>query len=184
MDEGNILSGQWYGSGCSICFSVLCRDKGTMSIEIRFSVTRHARSFHWKISIKIVPRLFILDVLRSWQYHIWSLVYFWSCWCMCPYYRLTPQFWFLSRRFHFDFPFKIEHPPNPPFAATILFELYKSNDDYYVQLFYRSSDDEILYPLNMPKCGTKCPLKKFFKVYEEVIPTGDYETECLYTEYE
>lgn len=66
----------------------------------------------------------------------------------------------------------------PPFGAAVLFELYKSRNNYYVQLFYKNTTAEVIHPMNMPNCGTKCPLKKFFTVYKDVIPTRDFETEC------
>lgn len=66
----------------------------------------------------------------------------------------------------------------PPYAATILFELYKSNDGYYVQLFYKNTSAEVIEPLDIPNCGTKCSLKKFNQIYADVIPTRDFDTEC------
>lgn len=66
----------------------------------------------------------------------------------------------------------------PPYAATVLFELYKSQDNYYVQLFYRNTSVEVIHPIEIPYCGIKCPLENFKEIYKQVIPTEDFETEC------
>lgn len=63
----------------------------------------------------------------------------------------------------------------PPFAASLHFELYRRERDYYVQLFYRTDNSEIIPPIEIPKCGTKCPLDKLFELYKDVLPT-DNET--------
>lgn len=70
----------------------------------------------------------------------------------------------------------------PPYDATIFFELYKPGeggiDDYYVQLFYKNTTAEVIEPINIPKCGTKCPLKSFREFYKDVIPTEKFKVEC------
>lgn len=35
-----------------------------------------------------------------------------------------------------------------------------------------------LEPLFIPDCGQKCPLTKMFDVYEDIIPTEDFDIEC------
>lgn len=35
-----------------------------------------------------------------------------------------------------------------------------------------------LEPLFIPDCGQKCPLTKMFEVYEDIIPTEDFDIEC------
>lgn len=68
-----------------------------------------------------------------------------------------------------------------PYGGCVLFELYKSTKgDYYVQLFYKNTTADVLRPLKIPQCddATKCSLHKFRKVYKDVIPTKDFETEC------
>lgn len=65
---------------------------------------------------------------------------------------------------------------NPPYTATVLFELRKFTDDYRVQVFYKNTTEEPL-PLDLPGCGTSCPLDKMFEVYKEVLPV-DWEEEC------
>ncbi|XP_031636521.1 uncharacterized protein LOC116349294 [Contarinia nasturtii] len=66
----------------------------------------------------------------------------------------------------------------PPYASSLLCELYKSNDSFYIQLFYRKSNEENPTPLNIPNCGTKCPIDKFYELFDDILPT-DFETECL-----
>lgn len=65
----------------------------------------------------------------------------------------------------------------PPYAAALQFELYRSNEDYYVSLFYRNStmDNHLL---EFPNCGTKCPLEKLYALYANVFPPEDVEAAC------
>lgn len=67
---------------------------------------------------------------------------------------------------------------SPPYCACIMFELYKLNGNYNLQIFYKNTSTETLKPLMIPKCGTTCPLNKMFELYSDVIPDGDFETEC------
>lgn len=67
---------------------------------------------------------------------------------------------------------------NPPYAASMLFELYKIENKYYIQLFYKNTTAESLSPLNIPNCGEKCPLEKFYSIYKDIIPEEDHEMEC------
>lgn len=36
----------------------------------------------------------------------------------------------------------------------------------------------MLPPLNITGCGTKCPLDKFYQLFDDIIPKQDFETEC------
>ncbi|XP_055296463.1 prostatic acid phosphatase-like [Sitodiplosis mosellana] len=66
----------------------------------------------------------------------------------------------------------------PPYASSILLELYKNDEnEHYIQMFYRKSDVEKPSPLNIPNCGEKCTLDRLYELYSELIP-GDFETEC------
>lgn len=65
-----------------------------------------------------------------------------------------------------------------PYAACVLFELYKSKDDFYVQIYYKNTTSDHLPPLNIPGCGTKCTLHEIYHLYRDVIPKYDFETEC------
>lgn len=64
---------------------------------------------------------------------------------------------------------------NPPYTATILFELRELNGKHFVQVFYKNSTEPQL--LDIPNCGTHCPLETMFEVYKDVIP-GNWEEEC------
>lgn len=65
------------------------------------------------------------------------------------------------------------------YAACLMFELHKSNDDFFIEIFYKQNDDETpLEPLTIPSCGKRCSLSKFFEIYQDVIPTEDFDTEC------
>lgn len=72
----------------------------------------------------------------------------------------------------------LQPPRSPPYASTILFELYKTGDNFYIQLFYKNSTNENLSPLNIPSCGVKCSLEDFRRIYAQIIPTDTNEKEC------
>lgn len=67
----------------------------------------------------------------------------------------------------------------PPLTSNILFELYQRDDEYYVQLFYRKTISENAQPMEIPNCGTKCPLDKFYELYKDILPTEDEDFESL-----
>lgn len=68
----------------------------------------------------------------------------------------------------------------PPFAASIHLEMYKEDQEYYVQLFYRTDKSEYIPPINIPNCGIKCPLGKLFELFSRILPNNDetYESLC------
>lgn len=64
----------------------------------------------------------------------------------------------------------------PPYRACIMLELHKHAHDYSVQVFYKNTTGDPL-PMNIPRCGTSCPLDKMYELYAEVLP-GDFDHEC------
>lgn len=64
---------------------------------------------------------------------------------------------------------------NPPYVSSVLFELIQSKDKYYVQAYYKNSTEPML--LDLPNCGTLCPLDQMFEVYKDILPV-DWEQEC------
>lgn len=67
---------------------------------------------------------------------------------------------------------------SPPYRACIMFELYRVNNEYALQIFYRNTTIETPEPLYIPNCGTTCPLSKLFQLYNDILPSGDFEAEC------
>lgn len=65
---------------------------------------------------------------------------------------------------------------NPPYTATVLFELRKFGDGHRVQVFYKNTTAEPK-PLDLPGCGTSCPLDKMFEIYKAVLPVS-WQDEC------
>ncbi|XP_034256970.1 venom acid phosphatase Acph-1-like [Thrips palmi] len=66
----------------------------------------------------------------------------------------------------------------PPYGTAIIVEVRKKAGQVGVQLFMRNStatDD--LHSLTLPNCEHFCPLHRFVKLTEEVIP-DDWEAEC------
>lgn len=47
-----------------------------------------------------------------------------------------------------------------------------------MQIFYKNSTDENLSPLSIPNCGVKCSMENLFRIYEPILPTENFETEC------
>lgn len=64
----------------------------------------------------------------------------------------------------------------PPYASCIMMELRMVNSKPTVSVFYKNTTAEP-QAMNIPKCGTACPLDKMFKLYANVLPT-DWEAEC------
>lgn len=71
-----------------------------------------------------------------------------------------------------------QYPHAPPYASSVLFELYNQNGKYYIQIFYKNTTDETIPPLYIPSCGLKCPLDKFQSIYATIIPLKEFEFEC------
>lgn len=67
----------------------------------------------------------------------------------------------------------------PPYASSMYFELYKRGTEYFVQIFYRPTATEKVQSLNIPDCGTLCPLDQFYKLYEDVLPTESEDRKIL-----
>lgn len=68
----------------------------------------------------------------------------------------------------------------PPYAASLLFELRIQNDKPFVQIFYRNTT-ETPVPLMIPGCGKSCALEKMFEIFQDVMPKFDFETECAHS---
>lgn len=64
-----------------------------------------------------------------------------------------------------------------PYAAAIILELRLYQNQYYVQLYYRNSV-RAPEPINIPQCGTACPLSAMYELYAEILPQNDFNTEC------
>ncbi|XP_055300691.1 prostatic acid phosphatase-like [Sitodiplosis mosellana] len=68
----------------------------------------------------------------------------------------------------------------PPLAASVHFEMYRRGTEYYIQIFYRKFEFEDVAPINIPNCGTKCPLEDLYRLYADILPTDSesYESLC------
>lgn len=69
-------------------------------------------------------------------------------------------------------------PHKPPYASCIFFELHKENELPFVQVFYRNSTEIDVSPLEIPNCGTECPLSRFYELYRDILPTQSFDREC------
>lgn len=69
----------------------------------------------------------------------------------------------------------------PPYASAMFFELHQVNGKFHVELYNKRElgEDKVpLEPLYIPNCGQKCPLNKFYDLYQDILPTEDFDTEC------
>ncbi|KAL0852301.1 hypothetical protein ABMA28_000509 [Loxostege sticticalis] len=68
----------------------------------------------------------------------------------------------------------------PLYTSTVLMELIYDNttQSHFIRISYRNSSD-IVEPhvLNIPKCGEKCPVSKFIKIYDNLLSVN-WEYEC------
>lgn len=67
---------------------------------------------------------------------------------------------------------------SPPYRACIMIELRLINDVPYIQIFYKNTTNENPPAMHIPNCGQLCPLENMYKLYEDVLPTNDFVTEC------
>lgn len=69
----------------------------------------------------------------------------------------------------------------PPLTSSIIFELHRQGDEYYVQVFYRKTVSDDVPPVNIPNCGTMCSLDRLYELYKEILPAEneDFHTLCL-----
>lgn len=72
----------------------------------------------------------------------------------------------------------MKQPHIPPYACSLHFELYKTNENsYYLQIFYRTQEDQNPQAIPLPGCGKKCPFDKFYELYKDFM-ASDFHTEC------
>lgn len=65
---------------------------------------------------------------------------------------------------------------NPPYSSSLHFELYKLEDEFFLQVSYRNATNEI--DIEFPICGTKCSIEDLRQIYKDTIPTSEYDEEC------
>lgn len=72
----------------------------------------------------------------------------------------------------------MQQPFLPSYGSCILFELYKSDETPYIQIFYKKTPKTKVKPMKIPNCGVKCLLDDLYKLYDDFLPTLDYNVEC------
>ncbi|KAK3925694.1 Lysosomal acid phosphatase [Frankliniella fusca] len=65
----------------------------------------------------------------------------------------------------------------PPYTSTVLAELHKIKNSYYVSIFYKNSS--VARPMTLKGCSQLCELDKFISLLKPVIP-DNWEKECHY----
>lgn len=58
--------------------------------------------------------------------------------------------------------------------------MYKPSDssENYLQLFYRQGAATDFPALEIPGCGSKCPLSEWYKQFGNILPTKSFDQEC------
>ncbi|XP_037885224.1 prostatic acid phosphatase isoform X2 [Glossina fuscipes] len=75
---------------------------------------------------------------------------------------------------------KLFNGRSPPYTACVLIELRLDYERQpFVSIFYKNSSTEP-QPLYIPSCGTECPLRKMYTLYENILPV-DWNFECKLT---
>lgn len=69
-------------------------------------------------------------------------------------------------------------------SSCLLFELYKEDDSYFMQLFYKNSTATKFPALEIPNCSKKCPLEKLYEIHREILPTKAFDEECALEKWE
>lgn len=65
----------------------------------------------------------------------------------------------------------------PEFASCIMFELHNINGNYVIKIFYKKNVNDSV-STQIPNSKTDFPMRKFLKIYKDVLPMKNYETEC------
>lgn len=64
----------------------------------------------------------------------------------------------------------------------MLVELRTFENKSYIEVYYKNTTENPppgkLLPLLIPQCGYSCPLQKMYKLFSNVIPQNDFQTEC------
>ncbi|XP_035224428.1 prostatic acid phosphatase-like [Stegodyphus dumicola] len=71
----------------------------------------------------------------------------------------------------------------PPFCATLVFELYKEHENYTVRLLFFNSTtpengNQEPFVLKLPMCDEFCPFKRFKNMIVNLNPPQNWEKEC------
>lgn len=66
---------------------------------------------------------------------------------------------------------------NPPYSSTVLFELRKTGENYYLNVFYKNSSEP--QKMLVEGCDFNCPLEKFVELLKPIaLPLKQWEREC------
>ncbi|XP_075226554.1 testicular acid phosphatase homolog [Lycorma delicatula] len=66
----------------------------------------------------------------------------------------------------------------PDYGASIIFELHKKNNKYYVKMFYAHSAEIVPYEVEIPKCIVPCPLHKLSHI-TQYVRSVNWDTQCF-----
>ena len=67
----------------------------------------------------------------------------------------------------------------PPYAAAIIAELIREENDWFIQFLYKNESDSPPYPLFIRDCGYKCPVERLRQLTADVTVTqAQWENKC------
>lgn len=70
----------------------------------------------------------------------------------------------------------------PSFGASLIWELHRDMQGYFVKMFYQNNTEQVEpYELRIPKCSSPCSLSTLYAITEDVRPI-DWEKECQISE--
>ena len=68
---------------------------------------------------------------------------------------------------------------HPPYAAAIIAELIREENNWFIQFSYKNESDSPPYPLYVPNCGHKCPVETLRQLTADVTVTqAQWEIKC------
>merc|ERR1712226_1177378 len=65
----------------------------------------------------------------------------------------------------------------PPYASSVMVELYNNSGKYAVQVLYKNETTSDPYVLTLPNCTALCPLDQFVESTKAAVP-DDIKAEC------
>ncbi|XP_075227111.1 prostatic acid phosphatase-like [Lycorma delicatula] len=66
----------------------------------------------------------------------------------------------------------------PDFGASVILELHKLYNQYYLKIFYSHAAELVPYELQFPNCTIPCPLERALE-NTEYVRSGDWNTDCF-----
>lgn len=172
MDETSGCAWRWLGNVDKFVLCFEYNNTRARSPQNRISSSRNSRSIWSENCIEIDTESHSSHLFSAWYNYCKRFEQHWSVqgeWYYCgeiSFFIYIKSYWIY---------FQLH---SPPYASSLLIELYRQKNEFYFQIFYRWSNTDNPRPLYIPLFGVKCSIEQFRQAYKEIIPTGSYEEEC------